>query len=50
MSEQNQYDAQDQQASGKGEQKSNCLKCCCDYLKWSVKAACQMFECIGSCM
>ena len=47
---QNQYDAQDQQANQAKKQKCQCLTCCCDYLKWSVKAACKMCECITDCM
>ncbi|MBQ8188601.1 MAG: hypothetical protein IJZ44_09835 [Lachnospiraceae bacterium] len=47
---QNQYEAQDQQANQAKKQKCQCLTCCCDYLKWSVKAACKMCECITNCM
>lgn len=48
---QNQYDEQDRQANqqenGTGR---NCLTCCCDMVQWSIKATCQMFECIAKCM
>lgn len=48
---QDQYESQDQQANqSTTEKKSTCLTCCCDYLKWSAKAACKMFECIFQCM
>lgn len=52
MSEnQKQYEAQDQaNAQGGSETKKACSQCCCDYLKGSVKATCQLFECIAGCM
>lgn len=51
MSEnQKQYEEQDQEnMQGGSETKSLCLKCCCDYMKGSVKAVCKMFECIAGC-
>ena len=49
--QQNMYEQQDQQANEQEKgAKCACLKCCCDYLKWSVKAACKMCECITNCM
>lgn len=51
LNPQDQYDSQDQQANKQsGEKKSNCLSCCCDYLKWSAKSACKIFTCVGECM
>lgn len=51
LNQQNQYDAQDQQANQeKNENKSTCLTCCCDYIKWSFKTACKICECTARCM
>lgn len=50
LNQQEMYDAQDQQNNngdnGGSETKKACMKCCCDYMKWSVKAVCKMFDCI----
>lgn len=51
LNQQKMYDEQDQQNNNSGsETKKTCLTCCCDYLKWSVKTACKMCECIVHCM
>lgn len=47
--EQKNYEAQDQQNQQGSETKKACLDCCCSYLKGSVKAGCQLFECIAGC-
>ena len=51
LNQQNQYESQDVQANQEAaDAKKDCMKCCCDYMKWSVKAACKMFECVFQCM
>jgi hypothetical protein len=48
---QNEYEQQDQNTEAVESETAKVAKqCCCDYLKWSVKSACKMCECIVACM
>lgn len=49
---QNEYDEQTDFESGQNQKpgtSSNCLSCCCSYIKWSFKAACKLMECAFHC-
>lgn len=47
---QKEYEEQNEKVSlGDLETVKTGKKCCCDYIKWSFKAACKMFDCITQC-